>query len=268
MEPKFRPIPITVLDFFAILLPGFVWFILIVTSLEIVLNSKPINSPIDAWQTIAAATRQNDVWLGLISLLVVSVLIGYIVKPLAMFTSQSLTIYFFKLSASTRNIPRDGLRFPYDGVYINTEYYKRVNEFIEQLIRCSPEKLPGSKLFGAAKRYLRLAAPSLWEESERMETEVRMTGALFLASLYSALLSAIAVSLSYVRFSDPSKRIETWCWLFLSLVTAFVLGFSFNRLRLREVGYTYLNALIASGPPPLLGNSSAPYTNKRKEDEE
>jgi hypothetical protein len=268
MEPKFRPIPITILDFFAILLPGFVWFILIVTTLEIALNRKPISSPIDAWQMIAAATKEQDIWLAVLSLLAMSVLIGYIVKPLAMFTSQYLTIYFFKLSARTKDIPRDELKFPYDGVYTNTEYYKNVKDFIEQLTRCSPEKLPGSKLFGAAKRYLRLAAPSLWEESERMETEVRMTGALFLACLYSALLGAMTVILSYVRVADPSKRIETWCWFFLSIITAFVLGFSFNRLRLREVGYTYLNALIASGPPSLLGNRGVTNPNERKNDEE
>lgn len=266
MEPKFRPIPITILDFFAILFPGFVWFILLGTSLEIVLNHKPISSPIDAWQMIVATIKQQDIWLGGLSLLAVSVLIGYIVKPFAMFTSQSLTIYFFKLSPKTKDIPRDGLKFPYDGVYTNTEYYNNVKDFIEKLIRCSPEKLPGSKLFGAAKRYLRLVAPSLWEESERMETEVRMTGALFLASLYSALWGSITVVLSYVRFIDPNKRIETWCWLFLSIISAFALGFSFNRLRLREVGYTYLNALIASGPALRFENKDR--TNKRKEDEE
>ena len=267
MEPKFRPIPITILDFFAILLPGFVWLILIVTSLEIVLNSKSISSPIDAWKATAAAIRQQELWLGLLSLVVVSVLIGYILKPLAMFTSQSLTIYFFKFSRRTKHIPRKGLKFPYDGVYTNTEYYKKVNEFIEQLVRCPPEQLPGSKLFGAAKRYLRLAAPSLWEESERMETEVRMTGALFLGCLYSALLSIVVLVLSYIGVTDPRPRMETWCWFFLSLITAFVLGFSFNRLRLREVGYTYVNSLIASGPPFLLGQKNAVDT-RRKEDEE
>ena len=87
-----------------------------------------------------------------------------------------------------------------------------------------------------------------------------------MACLYSALLGAITVILSYIRVTDPSRRIETWCWLFLSIITAFVLGFSFNRLRLREVGYTYLNALIASGPPSLLGDRGRP--TERKEDEE
>ena len=268
METKFRPIPITILDFFAILLPGFVWFVLIVTSLEIVLDRRPISSLIDAWQIIAASVKQQDLWLGSLSLVVVSVLIGYLLKPGAMIASELLTIYLFKVPRRTRDIPRKELKFPFDGYYTNTEYYKKVYEFIKALIRCSPEELPGSRLFGASKRYLRLVAPSLWEESERMETEVRMTGALFLASLYSALLSAITLILQYVRGIDTNARIETWCWLFLSLITALILGFGFNRLRLREVGYTYLNALIASGPPALLGQKSPADKEVAKEDGE
>ena len=95
-----------------------------------------------------------------------------------------------------------------------------------------------------------------------------MTGALFLACLYSTLLGAITVLLSYVGTTDTSKRMETWCWLFLSIIIGLVLGFSFNRLRLREVGYTYLNALIASGPPSLLGYGRIGTTKKPDEDEE
>jgi hypothetical protein len=262
METKFRPIPITILDFFAILLPGFVWFLLIETSLELALNRRPIRSPLDAWQILAASLEQHNSWLGTVSVIIVSALIGYVLKPKAMTVTEALTISLFRLSAKTKKVPRKHLKFPYDGVFADTEYYKKVNEFVEALIRCPTAELPGSRCFGAAKRYLRLVAPSLWEESERMEAEVRMTGTLFLACLYSVVLSAITLILSYVRAINADGRIETLCWLLLSLITTLILGFSFNRLRLREVGYTYLNTLIASGSPTLLQHKAG------KEDEE
>ena len=108
------------------------------------------------------------------------------------------------------------------------------------------------QLFAAAKRYLRLIAPSLWEESERMEAEVRMSGAMFLACIYSFILSTVTLFIQNLRVVQSNGQRETWCWLVISIVASLILGFGFNRLRVREVAYTYMNALIASGCNPLL----------------
>jgi hypothetical protein len=262
METKFRPIPITILDLFGILLPGFIWLILIDTSLEIALNRDIINSPINAWQKISSSFRGQDSWLAPLTLIIISLLIGYMLKPAAMITSELLTTYLFKFYKPTRNIPRKDMRFPFNGLFQETDYYKEVKRFIQELIRCSPDKLYGSQLFAAAKRYLRLMAPTLWEESERMEAEVRMSGAMFLACLYSSGLSAVTLLLQYAGVIRSDGHKETWCWLLLSIVTSLLLGFGFNRLRVREVAYTYTNALIASGCQQLL----KPKDSRNRED--
>jgi hypothetical protein len=80
-----------------------------------------------------------------------------------------------------------------------------------------------------------------------MEAEVRMIGSMFLTALYSVGLSAIA----FVRHlsQDPAVRgaSPAGVWLVLSLLAVTFLAHSFNTSRVREVGFTYMNALIARG---------------------
>src|SRR5438046_290984 len=111
METKFRPIPITILDFFGMLLPGFVWLVLIDTSIEVVLNRNTINSPINAWQGIASSIKTQDSWLAPLSLIIISLLIGYMLKPGAMVASELLTAYLFKFYKRTKHIPPKELKF-------------------------------------------------------------------------------------------------------------------------------------------------------------
>ena len=71
-----------------------------------------------------------------------------------------------------------------------------------------------------------------------MEAEVRMAGSLFLAAIYSVVLHLVLWSFGYSGGG---------LWVVLSFVAALVLAVGFNKLRLREVGYTYLNFLLADG---------------------
>jgi hypothetical protein len=124
------------------------------------------------------------------------------------------------------------MRFPFHHYFRETSYYQEVCCYLEDFLRLTPaEDLPRTGPFAGAKRYLHAAAPSLWEESERMEAEVRMAGALFLAALYSTLLHIYTGACA---------------WAVCSGVAFTLLGVGFNRLRIREVGYTYLNLLIAA----------------------
>ena len=82
----------------------------------------------------------------------------------------------------------------------------------------------------------------MWEESERREAEVRMAGVMYLAFFFSFLLSAIVLMLPSYHGGDTGS---VWGWLVLSAVGIIVAGESFSLLRVSEVGYTYLNMLVA-----------------------
>lgn len=244
MEPKFRPIPITILDFMAVLLPGFVWLALIIITLQLLITgeSKIINDP--SGELHKAATEKDVSWLPVIlSLAVISLLIGYSMKPIAMVLAGWIARYFFFFT-SHRSIPFKELNYPFKAICDKKVYYGYVCSLIEDNLISPLEGLPGRPPFSAAKRYLRQVSPALWEESERMEAEVRMTGALLLASFYSLLLSLIVIIFHSLGRLQNSRY--SLLWGFISLIMTFISALSFNRLRVREVEYTYLNALIAS----------------------
>jgi hypothetical protein len=79
-----------------------------------------------------------------------------------------------------------------------------------------------------------------------MEAEVRMTGTIFLAFLYSLILSVVTLFLQLQSHLPNVPKLGTGLWLIASIVGAFFLGISFNRLRVQEVSYTYLNLLLVS----------------------
>ncbi|HXU38698.1 MAG TPA: hypothetical protein VN937_20250 [Blastocatellia bacterium] len=249
METKFRPIPITILDFLGILLPGFVWLILLATTIQILVRQgdAAAQTPLDVCGEIASTLKSQEIWIAAVTLIVASLIVGYILKPFAMRVSEWLSRYLFKLEKRHRGIPLQAFRFPYDEIFRHTDGYQKAGKLIQGVIKCSPDKLFGSRLFAASKRYLRLMAPALWEESERMEAEVRMAGALFLAFLYSTVLSTLSLILGSLHFRQIQNKSATWTWWILSVCLAFAIGTGLNRLRIREVGYTYMNTLIAFG---------------------
>lgn len=278
MEAKFRPVPLTILDFMAALLPGFVWLLLTVATFHVFLDERqpPAAPPLAAWQDITSSATKNDALLVAFLLTVVSLLIGYILKPLAMGVAGKLAKHLPKIDPEARRVrPFD---FPFNE-YFKTKYrseqppdtgggrgkgpkdfYQAVVDLLADKLPCSPEGMPGHEPFGAAKRYLRLAAPTLWEESERMEAEVRMVGVTFLAALYSLGLSSVVLILQLLGVTRRADWPQTVGWVVASLFAAVLLAAGFNRARIREVGYTYVNALIAmccSQPPSPPAHHSA-----------
>jgi hypothetical protein len=144
--------------------------------------------------------------------------------------------YAAKMEAS--HIRLSELAFPFDLIHQDEPYFQRLKEHFERSLGCPISSLPVRGLFTVVKRYLRLASPPLWEESERMEAEVRMSGSMFLVACYSLVLSAMAI----VRYWTISDFLASW------FVVSFIAGIGllggFFYLRHREVSYTYINALL------------------------
>jgi hypothetical protein len=247
METKFRPIPVTIIDFLGILVPGFVWLVLLVATFDVLLGSSgaPAAPLLSSFQKVVEFQKSANSWVGAVSLFFAALTLGWIFKPIAMRTSEHITKWMLRFIKDTRKIKPEDARFPFLSFFCDTDYYREVAMMLKSKLKCNPETLPGSHTFAAAKRFLRLVAPSLWEESERMEAEVRMTGGLFLAAVYSAILIGCTILAHYL--GGQTDDIRAGClWFVLSAVLSFALGASFIRLRFREVGYTYLNALIAA----------------------
>lgn len=260
MDSKFKNVPITILDFMAILLPGLVWLFLLFLTFQFLLHGQSpiVESPMTVLNGIAAKKDPELPWTPIVLFIVAAaLLIGYCLKPIAMRLAEMLAAIFFMRRKKFRTKYFRRLKYPFKHFYKRTECHRKVYSFIRQELQCSPYKLPGHQPFSTAKRYIRLMAPSLWEESERMEAEVRMAGTLFLAAVYSFVLSGTVLIFQYAERIPASYRRNTWTWFVLSAVITFVLAESFNYLRFREVGYTYVNALIASKFKPAITKSES-----------
>ena len=267
METKIRPIPITILDILAIFLPGFVWLILIVTAFELIrhLDDGKIPTPVLAWEDIIESLKVANTWFAPFPLLVVSLLLGYLLKPSAIVVTEKVaTQIAIRLRYKRLLAADDGLRlrkvifkglfrrritFPFNEMFEENPLYKVVNKILEDKFDCvvsgeklRPQDFPGSQIFATAKSYLKVTSPTLWEESERREAEVRMAGVMFLAFCFSTLLSLLILPMA---FAQGDGRLKVAGWLALSVVGGFVAGESFSLLRVSEVGYTYLNVLVA-----------------------
>lgn len=305
MEPKFRSIPITIIDFLAIFLPGFVWLILLILTFHFARflgGSTDKFSLADIFYSSCNDVKTFGIWtVGLLTL-IFSLLIGNILKPVSMETAE-LCIRFIpervhrfflkryididfidehnkkirmensakknedKQQAADEKAERNKdasnnesqsekselkeeillrkLKFPYTELYSGKNYYVKVCEGLKPILNgCDPNELSGSKIFSVTKRYIRFASQQLWEESERMEAEVRMLGALWLSSLYSIGIFLLLLALSFRRI-DISDRGMIIYWLAISFISSIFLAVGWIHLRHNEATYTYMNALIA-----------------------
>jgi|GEM_PF-3389428 len=242
VEAKFRPIPITIMDFLGVLVPGFLWSILLLkTYYALSEPSARVSGISEVWARINSLAQMERGWLGPLTAIFASLVAGYSLKPLAMPASGILCrpVFFLLSSVRQRKVHWWKMSFPFRDYFEHQEYYPRVIKILAEATGFQRvDKLPGTVPYAAAKRYLHATLPALWEESERMEAEVRMSGTLFLAAAYSVLLHSVLYAWGY-----PKGML---CAI-LSGLAALALAFGFCILRLREVGYTYLNLLLADG---------------------
>ena len=243
MEAKFRPIPLSIIDFLGVLVPGFVWLALLITGVFIFTAGMPVATPKSACLEILRVSKDAGTWLGPVAVLFAAVVIGYVVKPKAMRMASAVSSVLYPLHPKLRLHRRAELKYPYRVVHQTEEFYKIVVTMLDHVLGCEVLKLPGNQPFTTAKRLLRLVAPSLWEESEHMEAEVRLTGSLFLAAAFSAALSIVEIARELIIVHVINANAVAW--LSISVIIAIVVGDGFNYMRLREVEYTYTHALLA-----------------------
>jgi hypothetical protein len=245
MKTDFRPIPVTILDFLGVLLPGWVWLFLISATIDFIFTGGA--TPGSAWIRIGSIQSQGGTWLGPLAAIFSALIVGYSLKPISMLIAQRLSKVFFKFSSNTRTYAGRDMVFPFTAYFSSKTYYPKVNSILMRVCGIETETaLPGKAPFSPAKRYLRLLSPILWEESERMEAEVRMIGGFLLASVYTNLLSCMVVLMSIAK-TQALPHISEWLWIVITFVATFLLGIGFNRTRLHEVEYTYMNMLLAEG---------------------
>lgn len=239
METKFRSVPITILDFLGILIPGLLWLVLLIESYQVFTDSGARASGIArTFEQLSKFASAGGTWFGPLSIIFAAIVTGYSIKPLALRVAGLFTKPLFSLLSESRGVPWRSMHFPYHAYFANTSYYKKACQVLERVMGLDPEGLPRVGPFAGAKRYLHAAAPALWEESERMEAEVRLLGALFLAAVYSAVLH---FGLALAGFTNAIA------WAVISLILTLVLAVGFNIVRFREVAYTYVNVVIAGG---------------------
>jgi hypothetical protein len=102
LETKFRPIPLTLLDFLSVLLPGCIWlalFIIAFISFQPDPMHPRLTNPFDAICPIVSyIKRTNASSFLLVIVIVTSFLIGYILKPVAMRLARKLCRPWFFIS--------------------------------------------------------------------------------------------------------------------------------------------------------------------------
>jgi hypothetical protein len=264
-EVQFRPIQLTIVDLIAVLFPAFLWLILLVTTFYLFWPDSPIRpvSPPRVLQELMASATSTSIWA--FTTVIVTALIGYALKPLAMGIAERLLglpilepglkvlgkLHFSRYAdkMARRSIRFCELEFPFDCLHDDEDYFKKLSTYFETRLECPIAALPAHSLFSVAKRFLRLASPAMWEESERMEAEARMAGVVLLAALYSSFLSVVAMC---------KYRTDLWeigFWFLVSLSATLVLALGFMRMRDREVTYTYINTLLVLSEITAVGNS-------------
>jgi hypothetical protein len=246
VEPKVRPISITTFDLLAILVPGFVWLFLIVTTVN-VFSSVAVSTtpPIAAWNQLMEFVTGQSTWFPPVALILGSLLVGYTWRPYSMTIATYISRLLLKLEKKYRHIPLRRLTFPFTAIFEDKPYYQLLMKEMESVLRIAPDKLYGSGLFAVARRYFWLNAPALSEYADRREAEVRMTGQLFLGALYSAILSALVILKQMVCVAGNPVWSGMWYWLAISFVGALIFASGFNRMRVSEVAAVYTSFLVA-----------------------
>jgi hypothetical protein len=251
-EAQFRPIPLTIVDLIAIFLPGFLWLILVATTLDVIRKATPV-VPWRAFQGMADIAVKN--WIVGLGIVAMAALVGYVFKPLALQGAEGLVRirwlepvlkfatrrHYRKYAEKMGKIRVTALRFPFDAIHQDEAYFSRLKDYFEHRLGCAIESRSGYSLFMFVKRHLRLASPAVWEECERLEAEVRMSASTLLAVVYSLLLSMVAM----VRYR--TNLVELSAWFLLSAVACFAVVSGFMHIRDNEVSYAYVNCLLVVG---------------------
>src|SRR5204863_6188520 len=80
MESKFRSLPLSIIDFVGVIIPGFAWLVLIITANAMLSLSHDPATPVAAWTTMSDAVQGANGWIGGLMLAICAIVIGYVAK--------------------------------------------------------------------------------------------------------------------------------------------------------------------------------------------
>ncbi|MCP4633088.1 MAG: hypothetical protein GY855_09195 [candidate division Zixibacteria bacterium] len=144
---------------------------------------------------------------------------------------------------------------PFNSIHRDKPYFKELVICIRKVLDENWDVTGKRSPFSTGKRLLKSINNSLWEECERLEAEVRMISAIYLASLFN-MIAPLIILLIFVILSTigslPEMKITFFnfsdfaiTWLIISFPILLLLLWGV-RLRIRrEVQYVYLCVLIA-----------------------
>ncbi len=154
--------------------------------------------------------------------------------------------------------------FPYENKFKNKLFFQSINDYIVKrfntfiqtqryekkilfynkkitingkINKFSDLDLPIYQPFESCKRFLKLHAPTLWEEVQYREGQVRLLSSLFLASIFNFILAIW----NCLLIENTSHNC---IWLIMSVLIMLYLGYIFRLRRLREVQDVYLSTFI------------------------
>lgn len=243
MESKAESFSVSVVDVLGILVPGLTWLLLLATAAGMAADAKVAITPVVTWSKFTAAVTAGT-WAA-VTLLAIASVIGYAAKGRATYFASILSAPFLRLQSRFSSLEKRDRYFPYVALHSTTPYHVVVVELLSRVTGVSVDTLPGNQPFTAAKRYLRIASPALWNDLERLEAEVRLLAGMLVAALFSAALAVM--ELLRDMFALRVSTVQPLIWLFLSTVAYFFLADSFCRTRIREVDYAYLYTLLSAG---------------------
>jgi hypothetical protein len=185
MDTKLRPIPFTIVDFLGILIPGLVWLVLLAEAFALCCTKQQLPTPLTSLKAIIDCCGIGDSWVRTVIIITMSLSVGSVFKAFSMSLAQRLAPVIW--SSYENKLECRYIKFPYAEIYKTTETYQKAQAALSNILRFDPESLDRSKTFSVAKRFLRVVTPPLWDECEKREAEVRMTGNLLLAAVFSCL---------------------------------------------------------------------------------
>lgn len=274
MKPELRPISITIVDFLGVFLPGTVWLVLFATFYHLILDNFTLEyTPILEIKNLLAKFSGYSS----LSLLLLSVIIGYLIKPSTTkiaeffygvfpYIGRNLLYNLFENGVCFREwcriVSLNDYKLPFKTYHQKFAYYNQIINLVNKqiisvnnkekntedkadnystVLNCLPKK--DTQPFSVCKRILREISPSLWEEAERREAEVRMLGSFFVATIFSLFCSLF--SLIWNPLSHFKSR-HIWTWFLVSLLAALFLRWIFGKQKKQEVTQVYMNFLVAN----------------------
>jgi hypothetical protein len=254
---KSRSLRLSIVNFLGVFLSGTAWALLIGITLDLLGWSEFSNDPnplSTARAMLGVSTGSQDGFsLGptfYTSFALFSLLAGYLVKAVLLGSRPADWVTFHLASLG-------GLR-PASRRERVGRYLEPIENIVDKLLGCHWRRFPGNQPFDSCKYLLRIYAPSLWEEAQQREAQIRCLESLTLASLYSLLPSFI-----YMLESGEIRRALNW-QVVSCLISVLLARASCNQW-FQNIEDIYLSTLITAPLTDLAEGESGTDVSLKRE---